>query len=159
MQRTLPFSLYCTGNPRGRDTLTLRPSTRPAEKPLYLCHVFTLLHPSKLQAYQCDCQVHGMPTRYIREECFFGISLSILGQRPSRTTSIHRFSCCLSRDNLATMRSFHALSRKRVCSTSLLFAQYATISYPGTFYRAGLTLTDQLQLDCSLGLSRSLPSR
>lgn len=77
-------ALLCTGNPRGRDTLT-----SSGGQPLYLCHVFTLLHPSKLQAYQCDCQVHGMPTRYIREECFFRISRSILGQRPSGTTSIY----------------------------------------------------------------------
>ena len=52
-----------------------------------------------------------------------------------------------------------SLTRSLARSTSPPFAQYATVSYPGTFYRAGLTHTDQIQLNCSFGLSRCLPSR
>ena len=93
----------------GRPTRRNRPS---GGKPLYLCHVFTLLHPSKLRAYHCDYQVHGMPTTYVGEECccFFGISISTLGQGPSRTTSIP--ALVASRPLFSTMRSFHALSRQ-----------------------------------------------
>ena len=60
---------------------------------------------------------------------------------------------------LALQFGHFVLSRKRVCSTSLHFAQYATISYPGTLFRAGLTHTDQMQLNSSFGLSQCLPSR
>lgn len=142
-------------------------SARPAEthqalhlsggQPLYLCHVFPLLHPSKLQAYQWDYHVQGMPRRYIREERFFGISASILGQRPSGTTSTR--SLVDSIETTWLQLGHFVPSRKRVRSTSLRFAQYATVSYPGTLYRAGLTHTDQMQLNCSIGLSRRLPSR
>ena len=71
-----------------------------------------------------------MPRRYTREECFFGIWLSILGQRPSGTTSIH--SLVASVETTWLQCGHFMLSSKQVCSTSLRLAQYATISYPET---------------------------
>ena len=84
---------------------------QPSEgNPFYLCHIFPLLRPCKLQAYRCHSQVHGMPRRYIEEEWFFRVSASILGQRPSGTTSIpslvaHRKTTWLQ------VRSIHATHR------------------------------------------------
>lgn len=47
---------------------------------------------------------------------------------------------------------------EQVWSTLLLFPRNAIISYPRTHYRAGLTRPDRMQLNCSFGLSRCLPS-
>lgn len=103
-----------------------------------------------------DYPIHGMPRSNIREEWFLGISVFILGESPSGIISIRSLVSSIKRTWLHF--GHFALSRKRLCSTSLRFAQYGTISYPETLYRAKLTLTDQMQLNCSFVLSRCLPT-
>lgn len=82
--------------------------------------------------------------------------ISILGQRPSVQQPS---ALSLSRPRqLGYMFSHFMPPTEQVWSTLLLFPLNATISYPRTLYRAGLTHPDRIQHNCSFGLSRCLPS-
>ena len=126
--------------------------------PSSLCHVFPQLHPSKLRTYRSNWRVRGMSRKYVGEEALFGSSSLYSWPKVIRYNN-HPFSRCLARDNLATSSviSVHATRRASLVNFAL-FSQNATISYPGTVLEQGLLILDRIQLVCSFGLSRSLPS-
>ena len=102
-------------------------------------------------------KVHGMPTRYIREERVFGICLSILGQRPSRTTSI-RSGVVRLQTTWLQVRSFRFMPpTEQVCSTLLFFCLQMP-SFRTREHLPSRAYSDRIQLDGSFGLPRRLPS-
>ena len=135
------------------DTDSVQPSDG---NPFYLCHVFPPIHPSKLQTYQSDCKsrecqkdTSGKNVSSESQPLFLAKGHHV--QQPSVLS--------LSRPRqLGYMFSHFMPPTEQVWSTLLLFPRNAIISYPRTHYRAGLTHPDRMQLNCSFGLSRCLPS-
>lgn len=144
----------CKGIRLPRKTLTA--SNRPTETRSIFAtsfHQFTLVsfrHTSRT-AKSRECQKDTSRKNVSSESQPLFLAKGHHVQQPSVLS--------LSRPRqLGYMFSHFMPPTEQVWSTLLLFPRNAIISYPRTHYRAGLTHPDRMQLNCSFGLSRCLPS-
>ena len=115
--------------------------------PLYLCHVFPLLHPSKLQAYHWGLASPGNAKKIHQGRTILR-NLSLYSWPKAIRYNIHPFSRCLHRDNLPTIRSFPAIKEANLlniapsCSICHHFVPGNT--FPSRAYSYGPNAAQQL---------------